>query len=202
MEHKYLDVDFYILGEPSQQEASVRTDVTGIELIQEIVAEFELDEAESYVLLKEDGEPLDPMKTLATQDVLAGDVLLFERFSLQSRRSIGRDAHQAASLLDRRRSHSYPIEWTPALIGRSDEDQHHMAHLAVDLEALLGRSVSRKHAQITREGVTYYIEGLSSYNRCYLNDRELQVGVRYPIQNGDQFRPKKGNAVVLEFVLT
>ncbi len=70
----------------------------------------------------------------------------------------------------------FPLEGTQTIIGR---------HPSCDIVLDLG-SVSRQHAQITRQGDQYFVEDLGSRNKTYLNG-ELVQG-RQPLQDQDRLQ--------------
>ncbi|HNS39668.1 MAG TPA: FHA domain-containing protein [Promineifilum sp.] len=74
------------------------------------------------------------------------------------------------------------------VIGR--EDPGSGSHPDVDLVPFGGEEggVSRRHAQITWDGAAYFIEDLDSVNYTFVNKRKIAVGIKHPLQNGDEIR--------------
>ena len=48
--------------------------------------------------------------------------------------------------------------------------------------------VSRRHAQISRDGDRFFIEDLNSVNYTFLNKQKIPVGELHPLQDGDEIR--------------
>jgi pSer/pThr/pTyr-binding forkhead associated (FHA) protein len=59
--------------------------------------------------------------------------------------------------------------------------------------------VSRKHADIRREGDTYYIEDIGSSNGTYINSLPLPVGNRHRLRPGDRISLGKGDLITFLF---
>jgi hypothetical protein len=59
--------------------------------------------------------------------------------------------------------------------------------------------VSRKHADIRREGDTYYIEDMGSSNGTYVNSLPLPVGNRHRLRPGDRISLGKGDLITFLF---
>jgi ribosomal protein L40E len=59
--------------------------------------------------------------------------------------------------------------------------------------------VSRTHADIRREGDTYYIEDTGSSNGTYINSTPLSVGNRHRLKPGDRISLGKGDLVTFLF---
>jgi hypothetical protein len=59
--------------------------------------------------------------------------------------------------------------------------------------------VSRKHADIRREGDTYYIEDIGSSNGTYVNSLPLPVGNRHRLRPGDRISLGKGDLITFLF---
>lgn len=74
------------------------------------------------------------------------------------------------------------------VIGR--EDPASGSYPEVDLVPYGGEEggVSRRHAQITRNGPKYFIEDLNSVNYTFVNRQKIAVGVAHPLQDGDEVR--------------
>jgi hypothetical protein len=50
------------------------------------------------------------------------------------------------------------------------------------------RTLSRRHAKITREGGVYFLREESASNGTFVNGERLQPGVKVPIKPGDKLR--------------
>jgi len=59
--------------------------------------------------------------------------------------------------------------------------------------------VSRIHAQIRVQGITYYIEDVGSANGTYINHNPLARGQRHCLQAGDRIAFGKGDLVTFVF---
>jgi pSer/pThr/pTyr-binding forkhead associated (FHA) protein len=59
--------------------------------------------------------------------------------------------------------------------------------------------VSRIHADIRREGDTYYIEDVGSSNGTYINNTPLPIGNRHRLRPGDRISLGKGDLVTFLF---
>ena len=85
--------------------------------------------------------------------------------------------------------------------GRPDADPVHSGLLAVNLVwHPNSRRISRRHAQITEDDGTYYIESLAANNPTYLNQEQLTTGERYPLKHNDLIY-LRSSKVQLEFIL-
>lgn len=72
----------------------------------------------------------------------------------------------------------YVFDRTPIIIGRAGS-----SHLTIpDFK----RIVSKEHARIEEEGGTYTVTDLGSKNYTFLNERRLESGRAYPINDGDR----------------
>ncbi|MGB1248990.1 MAG: FHA domain-containing protein [Candidatus Promineifilaceae bacterium] len=86
----------------------------------------------------------------------------------------------------------YKLHWSPAIIGRSDENIRGEALLITNLESLpRGLRISRRHAQITEQDGAFYIKQLSR-NPTKIKDtahREIYLdNESYQLKHGDQIR--------------
>jgi hypothetical protein len=202
----YLDLTFDIFDETDQR-ASVRMSLTVEQLIAEVLQEFEgLEQSNpaAYALTLEGRlAALDVRRTLVEQGVQNGDHLVFGwvqksgealRQPLQGTTQVALQEASTGSL--------YPITWQPARIGRPDADPAHNELLAVNLEWLpAGRSISRRHAQITERAGGYYLESLTSQNPTSLNDKALVPGQTVRLNPGDRITLGHNN-IELTFIIT
>jgi hypothetical protein len=186
----YLELTIDVFDETDQR-AAVCKKLTAAGLIEEVLSEFrELDgEAPELYGLYLEGQqrPLERGKTLLDQGVQPGDRLDFtwvrDTFR-QLRRPLAGGARFA--LQEGTTQVLFPIEWQPAIIGRTDADPAHNDLLAANLEWLAGsRRVSRRHAQITEREGTYYLEALMERNPTFLNGQRLSFGRSYELGVGD-----------------
>jgi len=202
----YLDLTFDIFDE-TDQSASVRMSLTVEQLIAEVLQEFEGLERSNpaaYALTLEGSQSaLDARRTLVEQGVQNGDHLVFGwvqksgealRQPLQGTTGVALQEASTGSL--------YPITWQPARIGRPDSDPAHNELLAVNLEWLpAGRSVSRRHAQITERAGAYYLESLTPQNPTILNGKALAPGQIAYLNPGDRITLGHNN-IELTFIIT
>jgi hypothetical protein len=187
---EYLELTFDVFDE-TEQRASVRRGLTVAQLIQAIINEFEdLDgrAANLYGLYPEGGQrPLEASKTLTEQGVQPGDRLVFS-WARDPLRQLRRPlTHGPQFALQEVSSQVlFALEWQPAIIGRPDADAAHNELLAINLKWLPGAlRVSRRHARITEQNGTYYLEGLAERNPTLLNGQRLSLGRKYPLRVGD-----------------
>jgi pSer/pThr/pTyr-binding forkhead associated (FHA) protein len=94
----------------------------------------------------------------------------------------------------------YEINWSPAIIGRPDANNPASANaLAVNLATHMeGRTVSRRHAQVTEYGGHFFAESLNPDNPTLVNDAAVQIGEKRLMQSGDRIQVGK---ITLEFGL-
>jgi hypothetical protein len=95
----------------------------------------------------------------------------------------------------------FKLNWLPALIGRPDSNQNN-DQLAVNLSALGGLRVSRRHAQIVERANGYYVEQLSS-NPLSVRDNQgtiTEVKDFHPLQNGDVILLERSQ-LALKFII-
>jgi len=79
----------------------------------------------------------------------------------------------------------FEIAQFPAVIGRIKQTQT-MGSLEVNLGDMeKGKTVSGKHAQITRDETYIYIENLTQDNRLEINNQRVDFGSPQPIKNND-----------------
>lgn len=197
MNDDYINIILEILGEAKPQRAQVLRTLSVGELIDEIAIEFEFEDSDQFAIFREQyGDQLSLTNTLEQQGIVANATLHFDRRTTQERNLITQRSHIELVLLGTIQR-NFPILWQPAIIGRYDAA--HGDRLAVDLEPLLGRRVSRKHAQIIEDKGTYYIESFSPRNSTRLNGSLLQESETYPLKDGDIIDIKNGE-VRLRFV--
>jgi hypothetical protein len=187
---EYLTLTFDVFDE-TEQHASVRRGLTVAQLIREIIDEFEdLDgrRPDLYGLYPEGRQrPLEPSKTLTEQGVQPGDRLVFA-WARDPLRQLRRPlTHGPQFALQEASSQVlFALEWQPAIIGRPDADAAHNELLAANLKWLPGAlRVSRRHARITEQNGTYYLESLAEKNPTFLNGQRLSLGRKYHLRAGD-----------------
>jgi hypothetical protein len=182
-----------------RQEVSVRANLTVRALIEEIRREFNLLDAGYRLTLAGQREALPLDRTMEQLGLQTGAELVFERDRHRlDQRVIARGGQyfEAVSQPGRARlreaasGQTFAIEWQPAIIGRPDAANPVSAQaLAVDVSTLAeGRTVSRRHAQITERGGTYYLEALNERNPTLLNGQALTLGEKRALAPGDRIR--------------
>lgn len=197
------------LFDETEQEASVRKNVTVRNLIDEIRREFSLLEG-NYTLSLKGRSPLDPDKTLEQLGIQTGVELTFDRERRRLSQQIvarGGQYFQAiggkrqAALRDDVSGQVFVLEWQPALIGRPDAGNAASAEaLAVNLGGLPeARTVSRQHARITEYGGQFFLEGIAERNPTFLNEQQLLPGEKRALTSGDKIRV---GGVTLTLILT
>lgn len=185
---EYLDVKIDVF-EHAGQRARLRKNLTVTALIEEILREFDdivADSPEKYAIyLKGFDRPLTRENTLTQLDLQPQDELVFDYVRQSIRRML--DDAQYAVLRDDATGKEFDIQWQPAVIGRPSTDMDHNIILAVNVKLLPnGKTVSRKHAQITVTDNRYFIEPLADQNPVFLNGKELPFNSRREIRNGDK----------------
>lgn len=95
----------------------------------------------------------------------------------------------------------FKLNWLPALIGRPDGGQSN-DQLAVNLSALGGLRVSRRHAQIIERANTYYVEQLSSNPLSVRDSQGVVTEVKdfHPLQHGDVILLERSE-LALKFII-
>ena len=184
----YIDVKIDVF-EHTGQRARLRRSLTVHSLIEEILREFDDiagDSPEKYAIyLKGFDHPLKPVESLAQLDIQPQDELVFDYVRQVIRRML--DARNYATLREDSSGKEFDIQWQPAVIGRPSTDVDHNIILAVNVQLLPdGKSVSRRHAQITFSEGRYFIEPLAEQNPVFLNGKELSVHSKREIRNGDK----------------
>ena len=175
--------------EHTGQRARLRRSLTVNALIDEILREFDdiaADSPEKYAIyLKGFDHPLKGAETLAQLDVQPQDELVFDYVRQAIRRML--DVSNYASLREDSTGKEFDIQWQPAVIGRPSTEVDHNIILAVNVQLLPnGKTISRRHAQITFSEGRYFIEPLAEPNPVFLNGKELPVHVKREIRNGDK----------------
>lgn len=195
----YRELNFDIAGEKEVQPASVNPDMLVQELIMEIGREFEINPVEEFELYhKESRQALEKGESVAVA-TYPGETLVFDRPATRLRQPIHSNHRASLQLQDNKEI--YEVQWQPAIIGRPDADPVHSALLAIKLDFLdNSRRISRRHAQITEEDGTYYLELLAEKNPTFLNQEAMKVGQKYPLKPGDRIL-LKNSGVVLDFLL-
>jgi pSer/pThr/pTyr-binding forkhead associated (FHA) protein len=81
-----------------------------------------------------------------------------------------------------------PAGKTELLLGRTDPVREIFPD--VDLADYGGdkHGVSRSHARLSQSGHQLLLEDLNSTNFTFLNQRKLEPGQRYPLNDGDEIR--------------
>jgi pSer/pThr/pTyr-binding forkhead associated (FHA) protein len=184
----YIDVRFDIFEHVGQR-ASVRKTLTVNALIEEILKEFDdiiADSPDKYAIyLKGAERQLDTAQTLAELDIQPQDELVFDRLHKSIRQMLAPEEY--AFLQEEKSGKTYDIQWQPAIIGRPSTDMDHNIILAVNVQLLPeGKTISRRHAQITTAEGRYYIEALADQNPVFINGKEIAFGKRQEIKNGDK----------------
>lgn len=184
----YIDVKIDVF-EHTGQRARLRRSLTVTALVEEILREFDdiaADAPEKYAIyLKGFDHPLKPDNTLVQLDIQPQDELVFDYVRQTIRRML--EPHQYATLREESTGKEFDIQWQPAVIGRPSTDVDHNIVLAVNVQLLPnGKTISRRHAQITFSEGRYFIEPLAEQNPVFLNGKELPVFSRREIRNGDK----------------
>jgi hypothetical protein len=188
------------LFDETDQEASLRKNLSVRSLIAETLKEFNLPEGQYAVRLKGANKPLEPEKTMEQIGILTGGQLIFTRErrmmrqvdapidprtpgGVQGRRSI--TGTKMASL-HADTGQVFELHWSPALVGRPEANTPAGA-LAVNLADMPeARTVSRPHGSITERDGVYLVESLAQHNLVRLNGEEIQMGERRSLRNGDE----------------
>ena len=162
----YIDVKIDVF-EHTGQRARLRRSLTVHALIEEILREFDditADSPEKYAIyLKGFDHPLKPIGTLAELDIQPQDELVFDYVRQTIRRML--DVQNYAILREESTGKEFDIQWQPAVIGRPSTDVDHNIILAVNVQLLPdGKTISRRHAQITFAEGRYFIEPLAEQN--------------------------------------
>ncbi len=193
----YIDVKIDVF-EHIGQRARLRKSLTVTGLIQEVLREFDditADTPEKYAIyLKGFDHPLKAAETLFQLDIQPQDELVFDYVRQAIRRML--DVSQYAILREDGTGKEFDIQWQPAVIGRPSTEVNHNIILAVNVQLLPnGKTVSRRHAQITFSEGHYFVEPLAEQNSVFLNGKELPVYGKREIRNGDKlsFGNKKLN---------
>lgn len=184
----YIDVKIDVF-EHTGQRARLRRSLTVNDLIGEILREFDditADSPEKYAIyLKGFDHPLKRAETLAQLDIQPQDELVFEYVRQTIRRML--DVSQYATLREDSTGKEFDIQWQPAVIGRPSTDVDHNIMLAVNVQLLPdGKTVSRRHAQLTVSEGRYFIEPLAEQNPTFLNGKELMANSKREIRNCDK----------------
>jgi len=186
------------LFDETDQEASVRKNVTVRSLIDEIRREFSLLEG-NYTLSLKGSNPLDPDKTLEQLGIQTGVELTFDRERRRlSQQIVARGGQYFQAISGKRQAvlredssgQVFVLEWQPAVIGRPDAGNAASAEvLAVNLGGLPdARTVSRQHARITESGGQFFLEGIAERNPTFLNEQQLLPGEKRALASGDKVR--------------
>lgn len=193
MSGDYHTLRVNIFGLPDQ-EAEVRPDLTPPDLIAAILKEFrgiELlgDDPARYQLVR-----LDDRVALADDQQLVPQLGGGKHLELIDRPpALPRGAEALAGrvyLRDQERHKVYRLHWQPAVIGRRQSPQADEAPLAVNLaDHPASDYISKRHAQISRQGGRLLIESLTSKPTRVItaggDPVPLLEGKPYPLANGD-----------------
>ena len=185
---EYLDVKIDVFEHVGQR-ARLRRNLTVTALIEEILREFDdiaADSPDKYAIyLKGFDRPLTREDTITQLDLQPQDELVFDYVRQTIRRML--DVSQYAALRDDSTGKEFDIQWQPAVIGRPSTDVDHNIILAVNVQLLPnGKTVSRRHAQITVSQGRYFLEPLADQNPVFVNGKELPLNSRREIRNGDK----------------
>jgi len=206
------------LFDESNQEASIRKNVSVRSLMGEIQKEFTLQEGNYALRLRGKSTVLDVDKTIEQLGIQTGAELIFSRERRSASRASAGSGSSSRSLSGVRGAYIkeettgkiWEIEWQPAIIGRPDAGNTNSGTtLAVDLGGFEeARSVSRQHASITERSGNYFVESLSDRNPAYLNGESIFVGERARLRDGDEiligkialtFRLREGSGATTSF---
>ncbi len=184
----YIDVKIDVF-EYADQRARILESLTPAGLIQEILKEFDditADAPEKYAIyLKGMERQLNPDSTMVQLDIQPHDELVFDYVRQPIRQML--EPKDYAFLEEVTTRKVYDIQWQPAVIGRPDSDVGHNIILAVNVQLLPnGRTISRKHAQITFSEGRYYVEPLAEHNPVFLNGKEIPLNSKREIKNSDK----------------
>ena len=182
---EYIDVKIDVF-EHTGQRARLRKSLTVTDLIAEILREFDditADSPEKYAIyLKGFDRPLTQGSTLTQLDIQPQDELVFDYVRQTIRQML--DDRYYATLREDTTGKEFDIQWQPAVIGRPSTDVDHNIILAVNVTLLPdGKTISRKHAQITFSEGRYFIEPLADQNPVYLNGKEIPLNSRREIKH-------------------
>jgi pSer/pThr/pTyr-binding forkhead associated (FHA) protein len=175
--------------ENSGQRARVRKALTINALIQEIFKEFDdinADSPERYGLyLKGSDRPLNNTSTLAQLDIQPHDYFIFDYLKQNIRQML--NPNEIAYFREESQGKSYEIRWQPAVIGRPSNEAEHNMVLAVNLQGVPnGRTISRRHAEVSYFEGDYYLEPLAENNPTYVNGQEIPFNHKRKLRNGDR----------------
>ena len=185
---EFIDVRIDVF-EHTGQRARLRKNLTVMNLIEEVLREFDdiaADTPEKYaVYLKGFDRPLTPTQTLTQLDIQPQDELVFDYIRQTVRQML--DPRDYAILEEDVTGKEFDIQWQPAVIGRPSNEMDHNITLAVNVQLLPnGGTVSRSHAQITFSEGHYFIESLTEYNPVFLNGRDITTSKKQELKNGDR----------------
>lgn len=168
-----LHIDVF---EATKQLALARADLQPPQLVKAILQEFHsleylTDNPADYYLVRADtGEPLEEASPLDQQVTDGAQLMLVER-----KAPLPNGTHRPTQPLYLRNTlgdRTYPLQWLPAIIGRSSEHQPGEEPLAVDLRAdAAGLRVSRRHIRLTEIAGRLYVENLANNAASLLSDR-------------------------------
>ncbi len=185
---EYIDVKIDVF-EHTGQRARLRKNLTVVNLIEEVLKEFDdivADSPEKYaVYLKGFDRPLTSTQTLIQLDIQPQDELVFDYIRQTTRQML--DPRDYAILQEEATGKEFDIQWQPAVIGRPSNEMDHNITLAINVQTLPnGGTVSRSHAQITFSEGRYHIEPLAEYNPVFINGREIPINKKHELKNGDK----------------
>ncbi|MEI6290202.1 MAG: FHA domain-containing protein [Chloroflexota bacterium] len=195
---EYIEVKIDVF-EHTDQRAMLRKNLTVTALIDEILKEFDdiiADSPSKYaVYLKGNDRALNRTQTLEQLDIQPHDELVFN-YGRQSNIQM-LEPGSYPSLFDASQNRYYEIQWQPAIIGRPTNDPDHNIMLAVNLQQHpKGNMVSRKHARITFNQGSYFIEPLAENNPVFVNGKQISLNTRKEIKNGDRIIIGKSDLVL------
>ncbi len=187
------------LFDETDQEASVRKNVTVRSLIDEIRREFSLLDGNYTLSVKGGSRQLELDKTLEQLGIQTGAELTFDRERRRlSQQIVARGGQYFQAISGRRRAvlreestgQVFELDWQPAIIGRPDAANLASADaLAVNLGGLPeARTVSRQHARITEYGGQFFLEGVAERNPTFLNEQQLLPGEKRALASDDKIR--------------
>jgi len=185
---EFIDVRIDVF-EHTGQRARLRKNLTVMNLIEEVLKEFDdivADSPEKYaVYLKGFDRPLTTTQTLTQLDIQPQDELVFDYIRQMVRQML--DPRDYAILQEEITGKEFDIQWQPAVIGRPSNEMDHNITLAVNVQLLPnGGTISRSHAQITFSEGRYFIEPLTEYNPVILNGRDITTSKKQELKNSDK----------------
>jgi hypothetical protein len=200
-----LNIDVF---DKPMQKAMAMPDLTPAELVEAILQEFQeleflSDSPADYILVHADSkDPLQDGIAIQQQVRHQGHLAILEK--TPETPAIAQPASKGLYLRDITTGNVTKVPFTPAIIGRPDNNQPNNDLVVVNLESYpTGLRVSRRHAQITEERGKFFIESLSR-NPTALRDSSGNMmpvtNKKRPINDGDTIVLERSN-IVLKFIV-